>query len=737
MTRSLHRFFACRGGLARLRIAGPLLTLVALLALAGCEAKWRGVTGAVLPTGGPAPPAETTTAFAPPRGRVVESLGSPSAPPVASNGPVRPVLPVVTGNRLVSFAYDNAEVTRVVHEVMGDVLGLQVTMDPDLTGRMTFRTTTQIPLSEVPQRLNDALQPLGYGIAAVSGGGVRVGRIAVLQAAAAAAALGPRFVPMHFVPANEVVAAVQGSLPEGVRVAPDPGNTAVIISGPTQGADAAEQLIRLFDVDMLRGRSFIVYPLSNASASAVAREFSTVFGGDSRVTVQAVNRLNAVLVVTDQSGLMPRIRTTLAQLDTAQDGAIGMRVFPIQNRRAADVAVLLARIFGAPAPAVPPQTSPAGDFGGLSVGAGTAGSTAIAARPPTIGGNNQQGAALTASAGAGTGGQTEAQFAEDLGLSAPVRVQVDNVLNAVVVLAAPADLNLIAQTIRRLDMRPQQVFIEAVVAEVQLNDQLQFGLDYAFRTGSANFSQAFPANTAFNELTPIPGGFTFLLQTSNARVTLQALSSITDVHVVSAPRLLVVDNETATLQVGDQVPILTEFSQSQDSTNAPVVNQVELRDTGVILAVRPRIGAGGVVSLDIFQEVSNAVSTTTSGISSPTIQLRRLQSAVNVQSGQTVALGGLMSDNVTRSNNGIPILNRIPIIGPLFGARSDSAVRQELLVMLTPRVVDDAGVDIQAVTEELRTRINSLAPDVGRMITPGAGSMAPPPRDVLQWKVSH
>jgi general secretion pathway protein D len=737
MTGSLHRFFACRGGLARLRVAGPLLTVAALLALAGCEATVRGVTGAVLPPGGPAPPAETTTPFSPGRGRVVESQGSPAAPPVAPSGPVRPVLPVVTGNRLVSFAYDNAEVTRVVHEVMGDVLGLQVTMDPDLTGRMTFRTTTQIPISEVPLRLNEALQPLGYGIAAVAGGGVRVGRIAALQAAAAAAALGPRFVPMHFVPANEVVAAVQGSLPEGVHVAPDPGNTAVVISGPTQGADAAEQLIRLFDVDMLRGRSFIVYPLSNASASAVAREFSTIFGGDSRVTVQAVNRLNAVLVVTDQSGLMPRIRTTLAQLDTAQDGAIGMRVFPILNRRAADVALLLARIFGAPAPAVPPQTSPAGDFGGLAVGAGTTGSTAIAARPPAIGGNNQQGAALTAPAGAGAGGQTEAQFAEDLGLSAPVRVQVDNVLNAVVVLAAPADLSLIAQTIRRLDMRPQQVFIEAIVAEVQLNDQLQFGLDYAFRVGSANFAQAFPANTAFNELTPIPGGFTFLLQTSNARVTLQALSSITDVHVVSAPRLLVVDNETATLQVGDQVPILTEFSQSQDSTNAPVVNQVELRDTGVILAVRPRIGAGGVVSLDIFQEVSNAVTTTTSGISSPTIQLRRLQSAVNVQSGQTVALGGLMSDNVTRSNSGIPILNRIPIIGPLFGTRSDTAIRQELLVMLTPRVVDDAGADIQAVTEELRTRINALAPDVGRMITPGEGSMAPPPRDLVRLKVPH
>jgi general secretion pathway protein D len=633
-------------------------------------------------------------------------------------------LPVVQGNRLVQFTYDNADVTRVVREVVGDVLHLPLTVDPSVTGRVTFRTA-RIPITEVPRRLDQVLEPLGLGLAAV-GDGVRVGRLVDLNAAASAGAFGPRFVPLRFVPANEVAAAVQSSLPEGVRVAPDPGNTGLIISGPTQGAEAAEQLVRLFDVDALRGRSFIVYPLSNASASAVVRELGTIFSGDARIRVEPINRLNAVLVVTDRPALLPRIRQTLAELDSAEDGAIAMRVFPILNRRAVDVAAVLARIFGAPPPAGPGRGSPAGAFGGLSLGGSPSSAAGIAARPPS---STNAAPPAELAMPSGSGDQTAAQFAADLGLSGPVRVQVDLELNSVVVLAAPADLELVARTIRRLDMRPRQVFIEAVIAEVHLGDQLQYGVDYAIHVGDSRIAQIFPANTPLNAVTPVVGGFTWAVQTANARVVLQALSALTDIRVVSAPRVLVVDNETATLQVGDQVPVLTQVSQSQQSSDAPIVDSVEMRDTGVILAVRPRIGAGGIVELDVFQEVSDAVTTTTSGISSPTIQLRRLQSTVNVQSGQTVALGGLMRDRVTKTNTGIPILNQIPVVGALFGTHSDTSMRTELLVMLTPRVLDDP-LDLQDVTDELRARINTLAPDVGRMITPGAGSIAPPRRGV-------
>jgi general secretion pathway protein D len=681
----------------------------------------------------PTPAAPPSGGFAPSRGRVIESYGVPDGP--APPGP-RPAaartLPVVQGERLVQFAYEDVEVVRVVREVVGDVLGLPLTIDSGVAGRMSFRTPARVPISDVPRRLDLALQPLGYGLAAVAGR-VRVGRIADLDAAAGGAAAGSRFVPLRYVQPSEVVAAVQASLPEGVRVAPDPGNSGLVISGPGQGVDAAEQLVRLFDVDALRGRSFLVYPLVNATAASVARELETIFSGG-RIRVAPVERLNAVLVVTDQAALLPRVRRTLAQLDTASDGTVGMQVFPILNRRANEVADLLAQIFAAPPPAAPARASPAGGFGGLSLGQGGSGSSGIAARPPagsgggggavpSFGTPNGEGARPVAA-----GSLTPGQFAAELGLSGPVRVQADMSRNAVVVLAAPQDFRLIAQTIRRLDQRPRQVFIEAMIAEVRLNDELRFGIDYAVRSGDSTFRQAFPAGLGLAPLDPIGGGFTWVLRGTDFRVTLQALSSITDVRVVSAPRMLVVDNETATLQVGDQVPVLTQVSQSTTSGNAPIVNSVELRDTGVILAVRARIGAGGVIALDVFQEVSDAVRTTTSGINSPTIQLRRLQSTINVMSGETVALGGLMRDRVERGNSGIPILNQIPYLGLLFGSRSSDAQRTELLVMLAPRVIDD-GRDMQGVTEELRARITTLAPDVGLMITPRRGVLPPaPPR---------
>ena len=704
MSRHRHPGNACRDGLRRLRFVRSWVLAVALLGLAGCEAPTRGVSGAVLPPpeGVPAPPV-ATQGFAPRRGGVIESQGYP-APSPAVRGAVGRALPVVQGDRLVQFTYDNIDITRVVREVVGDVLGLPLTVDAGVAGRMTFRTSDRIAISDVPRCLDQALQPFGLGLAAV-GGGVRVGRLADLEAAAAAGP-GVRFVPLRYVPPAEVAAAIQSSLPEGVRVLPAPDNAGLVVSGPPQGAEAAEELVRLFDVDTLRGRSFIIYPLTNAAAGAVAREMETIFGGNGRFRVAAVDRMNAVLIVTDQPALLPRLRQTLAQLDAAEDGAVGMQVFPVLNRSAAEVAVLLAQMFGAPPPAVPGRNSPAGSFGGLSLG-GTGRSAGIAARPPGGAGLLPPDPATQAS----PGNQTAGQFAADLGLSGPVRVQADAALNAVVVLAAPADFHLIAQTIRRLDIRPRQIFIEATIAEVQLNDQFQFGIDYALHAGDSRISQAFPGSSTFSALNPIVGGFTWLLQGADIRQTLQALSSLTDVHVISAPRVLVVDNETATLQVGDQVPILTQVSESQQGENAPLVNSVELRDTGVILAVRPRIGAGGIVSLDVFQEVSTAVATTTSGISSPTIQLRRLQSTINVQSGETVALGGLMRDNVTRSNSGVPLLNQLPVIGLLFGSRTDSAARSELLVMLSPRVMDD-GHALQGVTDELRMRIGALAPDV-------------------------
>lgn len=292
-----------------------------------------------------------------------------------------------------------------------------------------------------------------------------------------------------------------------------------------------------------------------------------------------------------------------------------------------------------------------------------------------------------------------------LGLSAPVRIQADRSQNALVILAAPHDAKIIDAAIRRLDVKPRQVLIQAIVAEVRLNDGLGYGVDYLL---SSRGLGAVPK-----------GGLSYVFPGTSANVVLHALSEVADVKVVSAPRILAVDNQPATIQVGEQVPILSRSSQSPASESSPIISNVELRDTGVILAVTPRIGAGGSVTLDTFQEVSTANKNKLTSIQSPVISLRRLQSTVSTRNGDTIAIGGLMQDSTSRADSGLPLLMNIPILGAAFRRTEQTKERTELLVLLNPLVLQ-GDAEAGALTDELRAKFRSLAPELGRQLTPGS-----------------
>jgi general secretion pathway protein D len=173
------------------------------------------------------------------------------------------------------------------------------------------------------------------------------------------------------------------------------------------------------------------------------------------------------------------------------------------------------------------------------------------------------------------------------------------------------------------------------------------------------------------------------------------------VKVLSAPQVMVMDNEPARLQVGALVPVITQSAQSTITFNAPIVNSVEYRDTGVIMLVTPRVNSGGLVTLDISQEVSDVASTTSSNIDSPTFNQRLIRTRVAVQDGQTVGMAGLIRDTDTQGNSGIPFLKDIPLLSGLLSSQNNSRERTELLVLITPRVVHDQR-DALALTEDLR-----------------------------------
>ena len=284
-----------------------------------------------------------------------------------------------------------------------------------------------------------------------------------------------------------------------------------------------------------------------------------------------------------------------------------------------------------------------------------------------------------------------------------VRIIADDSNNALIVLATPVDYRMIEQTLRKLDLVPLQVLIEGTVAEVALRGELRYGLQWFFNSGNSSATlSAVPLATPA-QFFP---GFSYLFATNDVRVVLNALDDISDLNMISSPTLMVLDNQTASLQVGDTVPIFTE----QATTDAGIiVNSIQQQDTGVTLTVTPRVNAGGLVNLEITLEVSDAVPTVTSGLNSPTIRQRKIQTTVAVQSGETVALGGLIRDDKAKTKSGIPILHELPILGSLFGETVDSKERTELLVVLTPRVIRGMQ-QARDVTRELRKRLRSVSP---------------------------
>ena len=270
---------------------------------------------------------------------------------------------------------------------------------------------------------------------------------------------------------------------------------------------------------------------------------------------------------------------------------------------------------------------------------------------------------------------------------------------------------LIEDALRRLDIPPLQVIIEATITEVTLNDKLQYGVQWFFQHHRDQVSLIQGKGPTPTPAQVFPGfNYTIFNSAGGIAATLNALSGVTHLEVLSSPNLLVLNNQTASLQVGDQVPISTGTAVSTTGGGAPIVSSIDYRDTGVILKVTPRVNGGGLVLLDISQEVSNVNGAALNNpLNSPVISKRKVATSIAARDGETIALGGLISDNNTKMRGGVPILSAVPVLGALAGNRDNSRQRTELLILLTPKVVRNQE-EAETVTDELKRKIRSIAP---------------------------
>jgi general secretion pathway protein D len=293
-----------------------------------------------------------------------------------------------------------------------------------------------------------------------------------------------------------------------------------------------------------------------------------------------------------------------------------------------------------------------------------------------------------------------------------VRIEADEARNALLIAATPRDYGLIRQVLEGIDTPPMQVLIEVTVAEVTLNDNLRYGVQYFLNSrggASNNVSTLLTTGTSVTSIAPPVPGFSLALTAANMqpRIVLDALSDLTQTKVISTPRLMVLDNQTARLQVGDVVPIITQSAASTLSQSPLVLSNVQYKETGVVLEVTPRVNAGGNVTMEINQSVSDVAPTTSSTINSPTFTQRRLTSTVSVKTGNTILLGGLIQNQDNREAAGIPVLQDIPVLGVLFGSRNDTAARTELIMFMTPYVLSN-DTEASDITDRLKRQFQSV-----------------------------
>ncbi len=771
---------------------GWMVSAGLLMSLPGCERPEQPVLTALSPL----PPAASTVT---PR-RVNGSVGGVS-------GPSGPLISIGRGQTItvptdatpsggdISFDFLDADVREVVSQLLGTTLRVNYTMDPAVRGTVTLRTTTPISRAQVLPALQAVLAQSGASVVQ-SGGLYRVIPAAAAAGGASAtstidAVTGGSVVALRYASAEDLAKVLQPYVGNGSRIAADPGRNVLLVGGDPNGREALVRLIKAFDIDVLAGQSYALFPIGTGSAKDFAAALQDSFRGQAGgglagvVRVVPMERISSVLLISSQPRYIDEARRVFGLVDRVRRQTVrAWHVYYLQNGRSNDVSNVLQQAFtpgnvtAQPTPRSVGSTAPGrgtrslgGDGGGGFSGnsralpGGSGGGSGGG-----LGGLSAAGGASLGQAGAGfnapiqqsaapqdptqnpnnplfggldpTGGSSSSQSAGTPELNT-LRIIANPQNNAVLVYSTPQETETVEAMLRKIDIMPLQVRIDATIAEVSLNDSLAYGTQFFFKagingaltfadpTGASGAALAAVGASGFSN--PFPG---FVLSGPNTgNAALSALQAVTEVKVLSSPQLMVLDNEAARLQVGALVPYLTSSSQSTLSSNAPVVNSVDYRETGVIMQVTPRVNSGGLVTLDISQEVSDVdPAAQIPGIASPTFSQRTVTSRVVVQDGQTIGLAGLIRDNAARSNSGIPFLKDIPLLGLLAGQQSNRRNRTELLVLITPHVVLDQR-DARALTDDLRDQVINAAgvPDaLGRLRPSGSPDPGAPVRRSLR-----
>jgi general secretion pathway protein D len=662
--------------------------------------------------------------------------------------------------------FENTPVATVAKVVLGDILNMGYTIDPRVQGTVSLVSVRPVAKSDIIFVLESALRlsgvvlvrdPAGYRLTPL-GDAVGSGRVDA-SAASPEPGYGVSIVPLQYVSAQTILKLLDSFATKPGSVRADATRNLLLIQGTGSERQSAVETVMSFDVDWMRGQSVGIYPLANSAPEPIIAELEKIMdSGDSGLSqnvikLQAVSRLNAILVVSRKPALLQTAATWIRRLDRGDMARNSVHVYHVRYGEARQMARVLTDMFiGGSQSSLDNADNELAPGSGASATSSAADRLSLNTQNSSASGNSQSSTGSFASrfqsaAGGGTsgfgqssqssqppggsqsaaGGALDGRSAGGNGqpLMQGVRITPDAVNNTLLIYADQGNYRIIEQTLQQIDQPQLQVAIDATIAEVTLTNELSYGVQ-AFLTsknlglkpdqGSVLNTQATAAPTTttttinnvastvtsafINRAFP---GFNFLIGSeAQPSAILDALHTVTSVKVLSNPSLVVINNQVATLQVGDVVPVSTG-SATVLTTNNTVVNTIDYRNTGIILRVSPRINVNGNVRLEVEQEISN-VSPQTAASLTPTVSERRVKSSISVASGQTVLLAGLISEQQNGTRNGIPVLDEIQGLGDAFSHQDKKGTRTELIIFIRPQIIRD-GSDAHHVAEELRSKL--------------------------------
>src|ERR1019366_7949695 len=688
-----------------------------------------------------------------------QNVASTAKPQIYTGDEVSPVegpqpQPAANGQGY-ELNFENTPIASVAKVVLGDILKTGYTVDPRVQGTISLASGRPVPKSDLLFVLESALRSTGVAMVRdttgyrliPSGDAVGAGN---LDSAAARAepGYGISVVQLTYVSATTLIKLLDSFATKPGTIRTDTARNMLLIQGSGEERRAAIETVLSFDVDWMRGESVGIFPVHYSNPEPVITELEKILdskeGGFSHdmVKFQVVARRNAILAVSRKPSMMRAVETWIKRLDAADMTRTGVHVYRIKYGEARQLARVLNDAFGggssgsietpanqvAPGSGLSKTASNADRLPGLSTttssqSSATAGSSRGDSR---FGGPSTLGTA-SAATGADTANALDARTSAS-GDGKPVlegvKITADVSTNSLLVYASAENYRLVEQTLRQLDQPQLQVAIDATIAEVTLNNNLSYGGQFFIQ--SQNLGLQPNTGSALNVPTSPPGvqptvasgiasallnpafpGFNFLVgPEAQPNMILDALHEVTAVKVLSNPSLVVIDNQVATLVVGDEIPVSTgtgNVLNSATGTNNTIINSIDYRSTGIILRVIPRVSANGTVRLDIEQEISQATNATANTLT-PTVSQRKVKSSVVVASGQTVLLAGLIQEQSQSDRGGIPLLDQIPKVGDLFSHQSITKARTELIIFIRPQVIHDS-VDAHFVAEEFRTKL--------------------------------